>query len=84
MNTLQSISEKRKGGVYNFRGIGFQLHYTILKLLTEFQNESYGIKKFQLEGVEDLDMFGLQNEFFQIKCLNTEIDATSFSEKING
>ena len=86
MQTKSSVPEnlvqERKGGVFNIRGISFQVNYTIWRLLIEFQEDGGNTKKFQLEGVEDLDFYELRSEHIQIKCLNKSLGANDFSKKI--
>lgn len=85
--SLQAIVAKRKGGVYNIRGINYQILYTIYRLLEEFTTET-GVKKvFQLEGIEDLDSYkfnekSLANEFIQLKCKSDNLSVDDFINQI--
>ncbi|MCB0575001.1 MAG: hypothetical protein KDC61_10605 [Saprospiraceae bacterium] len=80
---LQNLLIRRKGGVYNIRGILFQVHYTLWRVLLEFGKEAKEEQMFQLEGIEDLDFYlDFQNEHIQVKCLDKNLDANGFGEDI--
>lgn len=80
---LEKLLLRRRGGVYNIRGIVFQLHYTLWRILYEFGKETNTEQIFQLEGIEDLDFyFDYQNEHIQVKCLDKNLDANGFGENI--
>jgi hypothetical protein len=81
-STLEPFVKERTGGVYNIRGISFQVYYTIWRLLSEFVKSTSQSKMFQLEGIEDLDIYNIYGEFVQIKCLNKPLDANMFAENI--
>ncbi len=83
LSGLQSLLTHRKGGVYNIRGILFQVHYTLWRLLHEFAKDTKEEQLFQLEGIEDLDYYlDFQNEHIQVKCLDKNLDANGFGGDI--
>ncbi len=86
LKTLESLVNARKGGVYNIRGIVYQAVYTVCRLVYEFTNDVNDGSAFQLEGVEDLDFYRLHNsssgEFIQLKCLDENLKASQFTDKI--
>lgn len=72
---LEGLLHSRKGGIYNLRGIIYQINYTIWRLLTEFSKEEEPNLLFQVEGIEDLDFHAhlsecTMSEYTQIKCLD--------------
>jgi hypothetical protein len=85
--SLEAISLKRKGGVFNIRGINYQVLYSIDKLLHEFISDNGKNKLFQLEGVEDLDFYtplekSSTGEFIQLKRKNESIETDDFVKDI--
>lgn len=65
--SLDSIFESRLGGYFNFRGISYQIRYSILRAF-DLYNKKIGT--LNLEGIEDLDLKGFHfddNTFIQVK-----------------
>lgn len=81
IKSIHDISESRTGGAINIRGIGFQLCYSVFRILSELDSR-HAEKEIRLEGVEDLDVIDTieidGTEYIQLKSSINTIDAARF------
>jgi hypothetical protein len=84
---LKELATKRQGGVYNIRGINYQILYSIKRLLEDFAGDATVEHRFSLEGIEDLDCVtqsenGTIRQFVQLKCKNENLKYADFTSQI--
>jgi len=64
---IEPLFKDRFHGSVNIRGIRYQLLYSVLRAFDLYKNKTYD--SLQLEGIEDVDLLGLEigNEYIQVK-----------------
>lgn len=78
--SLDLLIRRRKGGRVNIRGIGYQLQFSIYKVLSSLSLQGNDIE-IRLEGIEDLDEISRiqvgENKYYQVKFNQKPLNAST-------